>query len=221
MAKKRLRKKDIKEDQLVTFTLRASSFVREHFAKVVSGALILVAAVGILLFTANARRGSANESEQAFAIGMDQFLLGNAQDASATFLNVADRYSNHQVGRTSMYFLGECYKSLYRYEEAIDAYDRYLQNAGDTGEFTAAAKIAKSLCNEGLGRFTEAAEILEGVANTMDSEDVRYADVLFRIGVFYQEAGNSPKAVDFFRRVKDMASGPLKKRASVRVSLLE
>ena len=221
MAKKRLRKKDIKEDRLVTLALTTSNYVQEHFTRVVSGLVILVAAVGIILFTAHARRNTAKQAEAELAIAMDQFLLGDKQTASVSFQNVADRYSGHQAGEVSMYFLGECYHSLYQYTQAIEAYDRYLSKAGVDGWFSDAAVISKALCHEGLQQWAMATSVLEDLSKKMDPDDARYPDVLFRIGVFYQEAGDLDRALEFYRRVSETATGKLKDRADVKIALLQ
>ncbi|MEE9271531.1 MAG: tetratricopeptide repeat protein [Candidatus Krumholzibacteria bacterium] len=221
MAKKRLRKKDFKEDHLVTIALKTSNFIQKHFTQVISGVVILVAAIGIILFTANARRNTAAEAEQQQALAMDQFMLRNYRAASTTFLTIADRYSSHKVGVVSMYFLGECYLALYRYQDAIDAYDRYLRRAGEEAPFRVAARIGKAYSHEGLTQFQAAAEELEDLADTMDPGDVRYANVLFSAGLFYEETGDVTRALGFYDKVAEIATGPLKSRVDVKMALLK
>ena len=50
--RKKLRRKEIREDQLVTVALRVSNFVQDHFTQVISGIVVLIAAVAIVLCTA-------------------------------------------------------------------------------------------------------------------------------------------------------------------------
>jgi len=219
MSKSKLRKKDIKEDQLVTAAVRTSNFVQEHFTKVISGVVVLIAAIGIIVFTANARRNTAQASQRELSIAMDQFLLGDHLAASTTFLSISDRYSGHDAGRLSLYFLGESYRRLYRLDEALVAYDRYLNSAGPEGEYFIAAGIAKALCYEGLGQFPQAANEMARVTQTMDEVDSRYPDALYRAGTFYEEAGDLASAKDYFERASEHGSGQLKKLAEVKVSL--
>jgi tetratricopeptide (TPR) repeat protein len=109
----------------------------------------------------------------------------------------------------------------YRYEEAIEAYDRYLDKVGDSGEFSQAAMIAKALCYEGLGQFRMAAELMDSASKLLQPDDVRYHEVLFNAGTFHWEAGNASAAADFFRRVSEEATGPLKDRATMWLSITE
>ena len=221
VAKKRLSKRAIKEDPLVTLALRTSGFVQAHFTQVITGVVVLVAAIGIVLFTANARRGAVGESERQLAIAMDQFLLRSFESASTAFQLIADRYSKHTAGQTSMYFLGECYLSLYRYQEAVDAYDRYLDSVGSVATFSVAATIGKAYAYEGLVQFQPAAEVLTALADTMNPDDARYTDVLFGAGSFWEEADDIPRAIGFYTRVAEVATGTLKSRADVKLALLE
>ena len=220
VAKKRITKKAMREDPLVTLALKTSNFVQAHFTQVITGVVVLLAAVGIVLFTANAKRGAVGESERQLAFAMDQFLLRNYESASTTFQGIIDRYSNHTAGQTSMYFLGECYLSLYRYQEGVDAYDRYLNSAGSDATFSVAATIAKAYAYEGLTQFQPAAEVLTELAGTMNLDDARYLDVLFGAGLFWEQAQDIPQAIEFYDRVAQLATGTLKSRASVKLALL-
>ena len=78
-----------------------------------------------------------------------------------------------------MYFLGECHKDELRFEEAIQAYDRYLDRADAISPFREAAVIGKALSYEGLGRFAEAGKTMDDLSGSMDPDDPRYVDVLF------------------------------------------
>lgn len=211
----------MKEDPLVTAALRVSGFVQAHFTQVITGVVVLVAAIAIVLFMANARRGAVGESERQLAFAMDQFLLRSFESASTSFQGIADRYANHAAGQTSMYFLGECYLSLYRYQEAVDAYDRYLDSVGSGATFSVAATIAKAYAYEGLTQFEPAAEVLTTLADTMSPDDARYVDVLFGAGSFWEQAQDVQRAIGFYTRVAELATGTLKSRADVKLALLK
>jgi tetratricopeptide (TPR) repeat protein len=219
--RKKLMRKEMKQDQLVTVTLRASNFIQEHFTHVISGIVVLVAILAVVLFAAQARRSSAKAAEGEFSVAMRQFQVGQKDEAGTAFATIADRYSGHRDGKTALYFLGECRMSQGKVDEAAEAYDRYLQKVGDRGDFSQAARIAKALCYEALGRFREAGETLVELSEKMDPEDGQYYEVLFDAGVFYREAGDAATALELFRRVRENAGGALRDRAEVWVALLE
>jgi TolA-binding protein len=222
MAKRRrLKKKQIKEDRLVTTALRVSNFVQERFAHVITGVVILIALVAIVLFASQARKNSARAAEQEFSVAMNQYQAGQLEQAGTAFANLAEQHSGRRSGRTALYFLGETRLAQFRFQEALEAYDRYVEKVGDRGEFSEAAMIGRGLCYEGLGRYREAAQAMEAVSEIMEPTDARYYDVLLHAGTFHWEAGNTSAARDIFGRVKDEATGPTRDRAAAWVALIE
>ena len=152
---------------------------------------------------------------------MNQFQIGEREQAGTAFANLADQYSGHRTGELSLYFLGEVRMAQYRYQEAIEAYGRYIAAAGTKGDFSNAALIARAFCHEGLEQFGEAAEMLDSLSKTMDAEDTRYYEVLFYAATFYREANNHSTALEFYRQVSDNATDSIKDRAAAWVALLE
>ena len=120
-----------------------------------------------------------------------------------------------------MYFLGECHLAGYRYEDAVEAYDRYIDSAREDGAFREAALVGKALCYEGLQDYDQAAAILEDVSTRIREDDPRYYDVLFQAATFYKEADERQKAIELFQRVSEAASVPLSDRARVWLNVLD
>lgn len=220
MARKRkLQRRRIKQDQLVTTTLRVSNYVQDHFTQVISGIVILLAAVAIILFTTQTRRNTARAADRELTLAMGQYQLGDKDLAGTTFASLADRYSGHESGVLALFFLGQCDLDRLRWEESLSAFERFLDKADANHEFRVAAEIGRAYANEGLQNFREAATILDNLSQRMDPEDSRYTDVLYNAGSFYRHAGDTNKAIEFYRQVAD-AEGPLKGRATVWLSVL-
>jgi tetratricopeptide (TPR) repeat protein len=201
--------------------LKVSGFVQERFAHVITGVVVLIAVVAVVLFASQARKNSARAAEQEFATAMGHYQIGQLEQAGTAFASLADRHSGRRSGKTALYFLGETRLAQFRFQEALEAYDRYLQEVGDSDEFSTAAMVARGLCYEGLGQFREAAEAMKSVSELMEPTDARYFDVLFAAGSFYWEAGNNGAALEFFGRVSDEARGPIQDRAAMWLSLIE
>jgi tetratricopeptide (TPR) repeat protein len=219
--RKRLKKRQMKEDQLVTTALKVSNFVQERFSHVITGVVVLIVIVAIVLFASQARKNSGRAAERDFAVAMNQYQTGQLEQAGTAFASLADQHSGRRSGKAAMYFLGETRMAQYRYQEALEAYDRYLDKAGDSGEFSHPAMIAKGLCYEGLGQFRMAAELMDSASKLLGPDDARYYDVLFNAGTFHWEAGNATAAAEFFRRVSEEATGPLKDRATMWLSRIQ
>lgn len=222
MAKRRkIYRKQLKQDQLVTTTLRVGNYIQDHFTQVISGIVILLAAVAIIVFTAQARRNTARAANRELSLAMGQYQLGDKDLAGTTFASIADRYSGHESGVLALYFLGHTNLDRFQFEEALSAFDRYLGKAKPDHQFRVAAEIGRGLALEGLQRFKDAAAAMDQLSQKMDEEDARYADVLFTAASCYRQAGDEDKAIEFYHKVADLGSGTLSERAGVWLSILE
>lgn len=220
-SRKRVKKKHIKEDQLITTAVKASQFIQRYYTQVIVGIVVLVLAVVAILFTAQTRRGNVRDSEQLFGRAMSQYNARDMETAANSFSEVIDRYGGSRAGVFARYFLGQSLLMQERHDEAMNAFEQYLDKAGTDAPFRAAATIGIAMCYEGLRDFATAAELLEQLSQTLEPEDPRYPEVLFQAATDFEKAGSRPKAVDLYREVSETATGPLKDRANAWVALLE
>jgi tetratricopeptide (TPR) repeat protein len=220
-SKKRVKRKRIKEDQLVTLTVKASQFIQQYFTQVVLGVVVLIVAVGAVLLTAYIRRNAGRESEKEFALAMSQYNARDVQTAATSFAQIVDKHGSHNTGELSRYFLGKSLLAQGKYEEALNAFDQYLGKAGKDAPFKAASAIGKATCMEELHNFSSAGELLERLSQTLDPKDPRYLEVLFQAARDFEKTGSRDKAIGLYRRVAEKANGSLKDRASVAIARLE
>jgi hypothetical protein len=220
-SQRRIKKKQLKEDQLITFAVNASQFVKTYFTQVIIGVVVLVVAVAAILFTAHNRRNAVIDSEREFAMAMSQYNARDVVGAANAFEHIADRYSGHRAGKYSQYFLAKSLLAQKQYEDALAAFDEYARKADTNAPFRHSAVVGKAMAHEGLHNFTAAAELLEQLSQTLEPKDPRRVEVLFQAANDYGKAGSRDKAIELFRVVSEEATGPLKDRASVSVAILE
>ena len=218
---KRVKKKRLKEDQLVTFTVRASQFIQQYFTQVIVGIVVLVVAVGAVLVTSYVRKNSARDSEKEFALAMSQYNMRDLATAATSFARIADKYGSQSAGEVSRYFLGKTLLAQGKPEEALEAFEQYISKGGAQAPFAAAAAIGKASSMEALHNYVGAADVLERLSQTLDPEDPRYLEVLFQAGRNYEKAGSKDKASELYSAVGAKATGPLKDRVTVSLSLLQ
>ena len=220
-SRKRVKKKRLKEDRLVTFTVRASHIIQQYLTHVIAGVAILVVAVAAILVTGHVRKNAARDSERDFALAMSQYNMRDLPAATTSFAQIVDKYGSQNAGELSRYFLGKTLLAQQKYEEALDAFDQYISKTGGVGSFAAAAGMGKGACMEGLHNYAGAAEVLERISQTLDPEDPRYLDVVYETGRNYERAGSKDKALELYRVVSTKASGSLKDRVTVSIALLQ
>lgn len=217
---RRTRKKSYKEDRLVTYSVTVSRYVQEHFNQVVTGVVVLVAAIAILLFVNYSRRSSAQDSERYLGAAMALFRQGDVAAAKTSFEDITSRYSQTRAGIIASYYLGECAMRMNSYAEAGRAYDTYLEKSKKFPEFVVSAKIGKAVALEGSQRYADAASILMQLIETLNASDPRYAESLFRAGMLYKKAGMTDDAVRCFTQLSEGEPGPFKEEADIALASL-
>lgn len=220
MATKRVvKKKNIKEDPLVTYALRTSKYAQEHFNLIIIGVVVLVAAIAILVFTANSNRNSAAQAQRQLASAMALYQQRDLETARTTFEQVYDGYKGKKRW-AAKYFKAECEFKMRNYAQALADYDLYLGGAAKYPAFKEAALYAKALCYEGMGNYSQAAIVMETLHQSLDENDPRYIDAAYQAGEFFAKAGDTDRAAIHFRTVSEKGSGEMKDKAAVAVALL-
>jgi len=213
-------KKNLKEDQFVSTTVRLTEWAQAHFNQVIIGVVALVALVAILVFVANSRESGARQAEREMGSAMSLMAQGEYASAKTGFAQVADRFGGAD-GASARFFKAECELKQNDYKNAADDYDAYLARSKDFPMFEGSALVGKALAMEGLENYAEAAGSMAAAVDKIDVKDPRHFEVAYNAGEFYQRAGQSANALKYFELVAKDATGDLKDRASVAVAMLK
>lgn len=164
--KKRITKKQMKEDALVTATYQASRYLRDHLNLILGGTLVLVAVIAAVLWIGRSRSSSLREAESLFQQGMNRYNAQQFTVAVDFFDRVASTHGNASVGARAQYFLGNAYLLSEQYELAVSAFEDYLRKPQRFPLYERPAMDGKAVALENLGRYAEAAEIYSRLAES-------------------------------------------------------
>ncbi len=217
---KRAARRQMREDKLVTTTVRFTEWAQDHFNQVIVGIVALVAIVAVLVFAANSRESNARQAEQQMGSAMALMLQGDYNAAKTSFQQVAERHGGKQ-GAAARFFKAECAAKQGNFEEALTDYDAYLAEVNDYPVFEASALVGKAACLEGMKNFAEAAPAMAAALAKIDTQDPRYADTAFAAGDLYMVSGNSREALTYYKLAAEHGTGDVKARAKVAVELIE
>ena len=204
-------KKNMKEDQLVTATVRASEWAQEHFNQVIIGIVALVAAVAIVVFVAHSRATSAREAERQMGSAMTLMQRGDLNAALASFQQISERQGGDNA-IAARFFAGECELQMGNYSAAADDYGRYLARKSDFPVFAAAAAIGQGYAYAGLKQWSDAQRAFGEALSAMDKKDPRYYEAAFELGFSLEQTGNRTEALKYYEMVADNAAGRLRDR---------
>jgi outer membrane protein assembly factor BamD (BamD/ComL family) len=156
--RKKLTKKELKEDEVAEFFLESGEYLREHSKKIVG--LVIVALIAVLVVTVAMRQRRAAELEARGWIARANIELkqGNVDGAIQSYSTTMDRYRGTWSHSDANFFAANAQFMSGRYDSSLVLFERYLSLSKRREEFTVSSKLGIAQCLEQLGRYGDAAE---------------------------------------------------------------
>ena len=203
---KKVRKKELKEDALVSSYVKVTTFYEKH-KRNISIATIAVAVVigGTLIYLKNRADDDQNAAAQLGQVfqyydgGQFQAAIDGVPERSIPGLtSIVENFGGSPSGNIARLYLADAYYQLARYGEALDQFEE-MSAGSDLLEVSRLAGVGG--CCEALGRNKEAAAAYEKAA-TVDPKHVAAPDNLSQAARNYGLAGDKEKAVELYMRLK-------------------
>jgi TolA-binding protein len=204
--KKKITKKEIKEDKLVTTYFEATTWYETN-KKIVNGVLggIVVLAIVIVAYmnNVNANNQKANTELGKVMAYYDQgkfdlAIGGNLQENIRGLQSIVDDYGSTKAGELAKFYLASAYCAQSDYDKAL----RYFLDVSVKDEMITASAIAGAgSCYEAKHDYEKAASMYEKAAFN-STKDVNAAENMFHAARNYLSAGKKEKAAELFKKVK-------------------
>ncbi len=211
--KKKITRKEIKEDSLVTFYYKAVSLYNQYQRQVLIGAAAIVVIVGGYFLMGYYNNIDNNEANLQLAKVMKVYDAGRYQEAidgmpgtKITGLKkIVDDFGSTQNGENAKIYLANAYYNLGKFDEALAAYEDY---SGDTPLLQAAAYAGIAACYEAKNNLEEAAGYYVK-ASKVSEETVLNPQYLLFAGIDYIKLGKTEEAKEILRSIKrDYSKSP-------------
>jgi TolA-binding protein len=209
--KKKITRKEIKQDQLVTAYAKMTSFYETNKKLISYGvtALVLII-IGIVIYTNNRKANddkAATELGKVYAIydaatgDITKYKLaidGQPERGIIGLKAIVDNYGGTTSGQLARYYLATAYYNLGNYDEALKCFDAY---SGSSDLLNAAAVAGVGKCLEAKGDYIKAAGKFENAARIV-SDNTNTPDYLNSAAKCYGMGGEKEKAVSILKRIK-------------------
>lgn len=205
--KKKLTKKEIKEDKLVEFYYKTQSYIVENKNKVLMyvGAFAVVV-VAVILFL-NYRSSRNEEAGKLLSRVMDLYEQGaylevieGKQGTNLVGLKkVVGDYGSTENGETAKIYLANAYAFLGQYDKAFELYEDY---GGSNDIYKAAALAGQAGYYANKEDYEKAANLFKKAANVSEINPSR-PDYLLRAGINFMKADQKDEAKALFQIIKD------------------
>jgi tetratricopeptide (TPR) repeat protein len=205
--RKKISRKQIKEDKLVTSFYEAKSFYQENQSKILIGlGVIAFVVVAVLWYTNKSNEDNALASVELNRV-MSLYDSGNFQEAidGRTGTNIiglkkiVDSYGGSENGELARIYLANSYYFLGKFDEAMENYDDY---SGSNKLLVAAALAGKAACFEAKNNFEEAAENYEKAYKVSEFNSLN-SDYLLKAGSNFIKVGKFEEAQAAFDLIKE------------------
>jgi tetratricopeptide (TPR) repeat protein len=185
--KKKLTKREMKEDKLVTAWFKLSDWVAQHTREILM-AVGGVAAVMALIFFFNwmKSRDEQNAAEK-FAQARAEYNQSNYAAAIPILEKLVSEYGGTKSSGMATIYLANAYMQTRDYANAEKYYQRYLDDGGDDPILGVSAAFGVAATYEERGDFAKAAKLYDEAANDYD-DSYRAPQLLMNAARCYKQA---------------------------------
>jgi TolA-binding protein len=166
--RRRLTKREIKEDSFVTFALQAAAFVQAHWTRIVAGlgAVVVIIVAGTVWSTY--QRSREAQAQELLADANIAVANGDTTEAMDLYRTLTEQFSRTRAGRWGYVALGHIAFETGRCGEAETAFREYLRRGGDDPIHVFACHQGIAVCLEDREAFAQAAEQYIAFADTYE-----------------------------------------------------
>jgi TolA-binding protein len=192
-ARKRITKRQIKEDKFVTTYFKTVDFINKNQKNVMIGFISILAIIVLFLFMARSRQSAELKASEQLAKANTEISQNNLTQAIDILLNMVDNYSGTKSAENGAFLLAYTYFQKAEYEKAQSNFEKYLDDYGANKILTSSAYSGLAASLEQQGKFLDAAEWYEKGANKF-SEHFNAPQQLLDAGRCYGLANRNDKA---------------------------
>ena len=204
--RKKLSKKEMKEDKLVTAYYKVYSFIEENRNRLLTYAGILAVVVIAIIFFINNRSKNNDAAGVELARVMNSYDAGNYLEAiegrAGTKLTglkkIVDNYGSTENGEIAKVYLANAYQFLGKTDEAFKYYESY----SGSNKILKATALAGEAGYESFKKNYEKAAELYKKAGHVSSDNVLNPEYLLHAGINYMKVGKNADAKELFDKIK-------------------
>jgi tetratricopeptide (TPR) repeat protein len=205
--KKKLKKKELQEDKLVSSFYQAQEFIEENKQKLIYivGAIAVVILAITWYFNKRSEdniiaAGELNQIITVFDQGQYQKAIDGEPGTQLDGLqSIVDNYGGTEQGELAKIYLAKSYYWLNNIERAIEYFEDY---SGSSNLHQATAYAGLAACYEEKSEFSKAAEYYEKAAKN-NKLSTQAAEFLLNAGINYMKAEENESAKTVFEKIKD------------------
>jgi tetratricopeptide (TPR) repeat protein len=199
--RKRITKKEMKEDKLVTFVFRVNELFQKYTNQFLIGIGVVVVAGVLVYFYINSKANQEREAGVLLGQADLQLRIGNTKQALSGLDMVTRRFPETKAGKRAIFLLGDAYFQSKEFELAKSAFERYLSQ-GKEPLLKASAQAGIAQCYLETGDLLLAGDGFLKAAS-MTTEDFMKQEYLFSAARVFSKTEQKEKAKEIYQQLLD------------------
>ncbi len=200
--RKRILRKEIKEDPLVTIYVRVRKWLQKHMRELNIGITIFLIVIVVSVLMVRSKKNAELSAAANLGIAEQYYYAGDYQRAIAELGLVANTYSGTKAAGSAIFLLANSYYESQDYQLAKQNYQTYLDDYGQNPLFKASSLAGLAACAEMEKLYLQAATLYEK-AGKEQPHLVLAPHYLKSAGICYMKAGDQQKAKETFQMILD------------------
>lgn len=166
--RKRLTKRQMKEDKFVTYYLKAHDFVTSNgrLISYIVGGIAVIILVGFIW--SKKKMEKENSAIVELTKAKVEYFNNNYEAAADILKDLVENYGGTDSGKLGVYYLANAYFNVKNYMKAEEYFRKYLE-VGDDKTMKEAALSGVAACLEEQGNYLEAAKKYKEAAEDYSS----------------------------------------------------
>ncbi len=208
--KKKLSKKEIKEDKLVTAYYNFLGYFTENQKPLLIAAGVFVVLVAVIFLYKNHQNSNDEKANVEMARVMSLYDAGAYAEAIdgkkgtnvIGYRKIVDEYGSTKNGEIAKIYLANSLFYLGKFDEALKYYKDY---SGSNEVFEAAALAGQASCLEAKNETENAADLYKKAAFVSETNS-QNPEYMLKAGINYLKLGKKAEAKELFEKIrKDFA----------------
>jgi TolA-binding protein len=218
--RKRIRKKDLKEDKLVTLYFKSRQWLEENIKYITGGAAALLVVILGLLVISHLRQKADQTASVEFSKASRLFLASDYRNAVVQFTAIVNRSGGTASGKMARFYLAQSLYNTGDYLGAQKQFKKFAASFSADEQLRATALGGEAACLEQQGKPREAAVKYEAIVDKF-KDLPRAPYFLLHAARCYELADDAPKSQALFQKIINDFPDSKEKEDAVLLSALK
>jgi TolA-binding protein len=199
---RKMKKKEIKEDKFVKFTLEAKSYVEENAKQVMTIAGGIIALILMIMFYVYVHNGTVTDATTLYGKATLEYQAMNYSKAKGFLEKLVEEYDGTDAADRGKFLLGNIYYKEKNIADAKKYFQDFVDSYSDSDILLASGYAGLASCYAFEKDYGSAAEYYEKAYKAIGKLP-EGANFLYLAGLNYRKAGDFENAKEAFRKVSE------------------